>query len=515
MLKIITMFIILFTVMTVFIVLYFTSHNDSLVNNNSIVKSWALTNDQKLNNKPHTDLFVNDLELIYDNKDLSEIQHYYHALHIPTQNKVKDNLCQEHIFVLNLNRSTNRKLNITEQAQKYKINNLEIVEAVDGKQFDKSTDGMFTFQNNDNLQYKTDVKKDKYLVACTLSHINTIRKFHESKLPHAIIMEDDISFLMVPHWYRNINTIVNEAPPDWEMLSLFTMCEKNNFDTGHYIDYSNSSCWSMAAYLINRKGSQRVMDEYVTVNSPSSVNVTIKGSDIISDSLIPKLLRSYAHTPQLFVPINDFGGMNSTIHENHTANHVNTVVSILEKHLTSILLRSIVEIPKILHLVNLNDTTTKEQILHEWVSFESKHPGWKIKYWDTLFDDTTDEYSTALKILHDHGGMFVHSSVKWLGNVMNIHAIRGLLNINIRNDYSVDKRWISCIPNHGYLKTLSEIYNNNKTKPSELVLPKTIPSSVNIVMHGVFCCAPEMYTNTDQSSNEELCKKYYAFVCDR
>jgi GR25 family glycosyltransferase involved in LPS biosynthesis len=95
-------------------------------------------------------------------------------------------------------------------------------------------------------------------VGCFLSHYTLAKQLlNDSRAKYYIIFEDDISF------YKNtlnpINYYLSNAPENWDIIH-FTNLRKVNYST-HVQFYKPNGFWGMQAYIINKKGAQKLVDE--------------------------------------------------------------------------------------------------------------------------------------------------------------------------------------------------------------------------------------------------------------
>jgi GR25 family glycosyltransferase involved in LPS biosynthesis len=95
-----------------------------------------------------------------------------------------------------------------------------------------------------------------------LSHLETIRKFANTNLDIALIMEDDLTLEFKPYWRKSIQEIMDDAPSDWEIIQLCYITvnykpEKFNL----YERNLNNKCVSAAAYLIKNSAARKLMDD--------------------------------------------------------------------------------------------------------------------------------------------------------------------------------------------------------------------------------------------------------------
>jgi hypothetical protein len=155
------------------------------------------------------------------------------------------------IYWINLNRSLSRKAYMENLLKNINIPN-ERIQATDGRS-DKN------IMNN----YKLNVVIGTYLeYACLLSHLRTIQKFNSSVSDRCLILEDDVSLEFMKYWKKDINSIINEAPADWDIIMLsYTDLQCGKYNKLYTKWHKNIS--SAVSYIINKKGSNKVMNMFI------------------------------------------------------------------------------------------------------------------------------------------------------------------------------------------------------------------------------------------------------------
>ena len=150
------------------------------------------------------------------------------------------------IYWINLDRSAERRTNMIEMLSYFPVQNIRI-SAIDGKEAsDSKIQNMFITNNYGG---------SKVEFACLASHLNTIRIFSESSYSIALILEDDMTLEFSKYWMKDINSIINEAPPDWDIIMLSYI-----WDSAFNNTYTlNNGIWGTGAYLINMKGAKKLM----------------------------------------------------------------------------------------------------------------------------------------------------------------------------------------------------------------------------------------------------------------
>jgi GR25 family glycosyltransferase involved in LPS biosynthesis len=168
--------------------------------------------------------------------------------------------------------------------------------------------------------------------ACTLSHIETIRKFSESPYEIALIFEDDVTMEYEKYWKKSIEQVIRDAPEDWEILQLCYISNNHIFNDEYTLNENNvrfydegddsQDAYSCAAYIINKDAANKIMDKIYT---NEHYDLTHKYHHV-ADFLIYDLLRTYIYKYPYFIyrTKND-----SYLHPDHLSGHVKS-----KKHIT-------------------------------------------------------------------------------------------------------------------------------------------------------------------------------------
>jgi len=229
----------------------------------------------------------------------------------------------DYIFWINLDNSVDRKENMINILQNFKIPNIRI-SAIDGnlisdinKTYYYCKDHPNQFPNFSNKEY-----------AVLLSHLNTIEKFakmdnSQLKYEIALICEDDLSIDFINYWSIDLKTIIENAPLEWDiiMLGYFSL----NLDRkGLYNKWSGE--FSAISYLINYNGAKKLCklkiqnDKNSDENKQNDKELWLCNKDdlMVSDSYIFSKLNTYVYKYPLFTfPEN----IDSTIHQDHVQYH--------------------------------------------------------------------------------------------------------------------------------------------------------------------------------------------------
>lgn len=192
---------------------------------------------------------------LYRKKKIAYVKNIINIL----KNKKKSNTSFNNIakYYINLDRSKDRKKHIEEQIKTYKISNIERVKAFDGSKIKNLKIGEI-----DGYKYKNTKKPNckRSELAITMSHILAINKAYEKNKEYAIIMEDDIDFLLMPYWNLDFDNLLKDIPEDCDVLLLaHSSLEKNIKIVSNKIKPTRVSG---VCYLVTKKGMEKINKFY-------------------------------------------------------------------------------------------------------------------------------------------------------------------------------------------------------------------------------------------------------------
>jgi GR25 family glycosyltransferase involved in LPS biosynthesis len=154
----------------------------------------------------------------------------------------------------------------------------------------------------------SNVNLEKYSIkeyCCLLSHLNAILTFSQSNYNIAFICEDDISLDYKKYWQEDLNTCIQHAPKDWEILQLSIVSDK--LPTKLYT--SSVAYWGAGAYLITKSGALRFI-KHNYIDGKFKLNPNIKHP---ADYYIYGMMKTYTYKYPFFT----YTAKDSTIHEHH------------------------------------------------------------------------------------------------------------------------------------------------------------------------------------------------------
>jgi GR25 family glycosyltransferase involved in LPS biosynthesis len=171
------------------------------------------------------------------------------------------------VYVINMERSKNRKEYIEDHFKKYGVSKYSFIEAVDGSIEDLSN----FIINHEALQIT------KGEAACSISHLKAIESWLDSSdSEYAIIVEDDVSFETVDFWNFQWTDFLSSITKKYDILQLAII---NNFKVNPRLHLREFLDWSASVYLIKRDYAKRLIarhkaeDKYV-LNIPRHLSVS-------------------------------------------------------------------------------------------------------------------------------------------------------------------------------------------------------------------------------------------------
>lgn len=195
------------------------------------------------------------------------------------------------IYWINLDRSPDRRESMEKMFQDDVFSGIKNkrISAIDG-----DDDNIYDMMEGNNLNHTPGV------YGCLLSHLNAIKEFNESKYEVALIMEDDCTLELKKYWKKSVKEIIQNAPSDWEIIMLCYNVGKHH-DLWNWTnvskDYINSHMPSTGAYIINKKGSFKIMNDIYSDNI-YNLNPNVSHH---SDSFIFFTLNTYCYKYPMFI----------------------------------------------------------------------------------------------------------------------------------------------------------------------------------------------------------------------
>jgi len=143
------------------------------------------------------------------------------------------------IFIINLRRNKNRLINSVLQLNKYKLTNLDFINAIDG----------YELNDNDYKSYTSFIGyylSSPTMVGCGMSHIKTWEKIVENNIKYSLILEDDFNFSN--NFLNDFNELMKNIPDNFDLLFL-----NSNLFMNNYLKLSNVNDYFYEPFLISEK----------------------------------------------------------------------------------------------------------------------------------------------------------------------------------------------------------------------------------------------------------------------
>ncbi len=227
------------------------------------------------------------------------------------------------IYWINLDKDIKRKKSMEEMFKDKVFENMKIerISAVNGKSsnINNIINENFKFQNKKFTEIEH---------ACLLSHLNTIQLFNDSDIDIALIMEDDMTLEYKSYWKEPIMDVIKNAPKDWEIIMLCYINYNGILNKTYTKNGKNNKMiYSTGAYLINKKGANKINNLYVNNKYELNDNYPVE-----ADGYLFTELNTYTYKyPYFIYPIDN----DSSIHPEHISAH-NKSKKIIDKEVYKI-----------------------------------------------------------------------------------------------------------------------------------------------------------------------------------
>jgi GR25 family glycosyltransferase involved in LPS biosynthesis len=178
-----------------------------------------------------------------------------------------------------------------------------------------ATDGKNTTEMHERLgEYSKQNNTSDYEYACLISHLDTIQEFNKSGYNVALVLEDDASLEFKTYWKKSINEVIQNAPNDWEIITLYHNCPSDkNFNDNEYENHLYKKYGYTLAYIINKNGSDKFISSHVKNNKYALKNTP----EHIADVYLYEHIKTYVYKYPYFVMKSN---NDSEIHSDHINN---------------------------------------------------------------------------------------------------------------------------------------------------------------------------------------------------
>lgn len=189
------------------------------------------------------------------------------------------------MYYINMDKSIERKSRFLDRMQKFNNYNIIRIKAI-------TPEDLHNYKINIPWYCNVMHNKEK---ACLLSHIKAIQTSYNNNDNYSLIVEDDLIINKNINWEYFISVL----PDDWEIIQLyyfklpfsnnsqFKTLQKNNF-----LIKTENILLSAAAYLINRKGMEKILKN---INN-NEINLLNHNKHCLSDYVIYNNINRYILT---------------------------------------------------------------------------------------------------------------------------------------------------------------------------------------------------------------------------
>ena len=179
------------------------------------------------------------------------------------------------VYYIGLETSIDRRIAFEREAAGLNVH-VRRVDAIRGRDFaqNRLTAGAVT--GNFSVAGRTLVFRNYYHnqssgeLGCTLSHFKAIYMAYVNGDDVALIVEDDASLMLAPHWPFSLDELMRQAPPLWRVLQLFSRSASCSSPSGAPLAFRPFSCsrgkWCVdtVAYVMNREGMAHVLRDVLS-----------------------------------------------------------------------------------------------------------------------------------------------------------------------------------------------------------------------------------------------------------
>jgi GR25 family glycosyltransferase involved in LPS biosynthesis len=150
--------------------------------------------------------------------------------------------------------------------------------------------------------------------------LNAIKTFSETEYDIALIFEDDVTLEFKRFWKGSLKQIIENAPPDWEIIQLCyntTQILTSEYTLNNYKKNNYGGIACMAAYIINNNAAKKFIND--TYDQETKRYKLLDYHTHEADHYLYKCLRTYTYKyPYFIYPTNN----NSTLHPEDLSSHI-------------------------------------------------------------------------------------------------------------------------------------------------------------------------------------------------
>lgn len=213
------------------------------------------------------------------------------------------------ILYINLDKDIKRKQHIENELNKYKLSYTRISGITCNKKFIKNIKQQPVIGNLNNINFKFDGRIKKYsTLGCFLAHLHAIIHIKNNLIGNTMILEDDMDFTLINDFNNQINEIIKNAPPKWNVLKLHCSNSfqiKNLYNKWlngeHYSPVTEDNIIispSAGCYIFSENGIKKFYDMFYNKDEN---RWDIKNNYILSDVVMFSVGNVYSYNFPLFL----------------------------------------------------------------------------------------------------------------------------------------------------------------------------------------------------------------------
>lgn len=193
-------------------------------------------------------------------------------------------------FVINLERSSERKIYMHKLLNNFPFLDYEFVSAVDGRNMDIAERNEKFDLEKFRKRYGFDVRPGE--IGCTLSHQKCYRKIVKERIPYVLILEDDANIpINISEILNSVENLVNVKKPRVVLLTGYYWFTQSHSLISGYEIVDIYDAFSTQAYLINLAAAELLIENKPFITADDWRYLRKKG--ILLQAVHPHVVGSY------------------------------------------------------------------------------------------------------------------------------------------------------------------------------------------------------------------------------
>jgi hypothetical protein len=257
-------------------------------------------------------MYIRDVK-VYPNISNVEINTMHKTLLNRLSTEHVDKLSNIHIYITTMPSFTSRIDYMEKQMRSIGYTNYEFLYGVGKNEI--NDDGIFYHTFPDGITRKCVYPKYErpVIVAHTISYVSHLMTFLMSNEDICLIMEDDASLARLPHWSKDLKTIIEESPEDTHIISLHKSIKGNK--NKRYVRWGHAS-FSCVGWIFTRRGAKKILDLLLD-DENKILNLNKLGPRIVIDNSFERILNIYIVNEWYILDWNDDEEMAPIINPGH------------------------------------------------------------------------------------------------------------------------------------------------------------------------------------------------------